>query len=130
MSSGSSGFHALLSNTIGSGNTAIGNQALRNNTTGNVNTAIGFQALFSNTTGGNNTAIGAAAYVSAGNLINATAIGANAFVNASNKIRLGDENVTVIEGQVVFTASSDRTKKKTLNPSMEKKCSKRFAALS
>ena len=44
-------------------------------------------------------------------MTNATAIGANAVVNASNKIRLGDANVTVIEGQVAFTFPSDATKK-------------------
>ena len=32
-------------------------------------------------------------------------------MNASNKIRLGDGSVTVIEGQVDFTFSSDSTKK-------------------
>jgi hypothetical protein len=44
-------------------------------------------------------------------LSNATAIGANAIVNASNKIRLGDTNVTVIEGQVAYTFTSDRNQK-------------------
>ena len=71
---------------------------------------------FSNTTGNYNTAIGALADVSAGNLNNATAIGANAFVNASNKIRLGDTAVTVIEGQVGFTAVSDKTQKENFQP--------------
>jgi hypothetical protein len=51
-----------------------------------------------------------------GNLTNATAIGHLAFVNASNKIRLGNGAVTVIEGQVAFTASSDRTKKENFQP--------------
>ena len=50
------------------------------------------------------------------NLTNATAIGANATVNASNKVRLGDTDVTVIEGQVAFTASSDETKKENFQP--------------
>ena len=54
--------------------------------------------------------------MSAGNLTNATAIGANAVVNASNKIRLGNTAVTVIEGQVAFTASSDKTKKENFQP--------------
>ena len=49
--------------------------------------------------------------MSTGNLSNATAIGAAAVVNASNKVRLGNTSVTVIEGQVAFTASSDKTKK-------------------
>ena len=80
------------------------------------NTAIGISALRSNTTGSNNTAIGAFADVSTGNLTNATAIGFGAIVNASNKIRLGNTDVTVIEGQVAFTASSDKTKKENFQP--------------
>jgi hypothetical protein len=51
-----------------------------------------------------------------GNLINATAIGAGAFVNVSNKVRLGNPNVTVIEGQVAFTAVSDKTQKENFQP--------------
>jgi hypothetical protein len=54
--------------------------------------------------------------LSAGNLTNATAIGNGAIVNASNKIRLGNAAVTVIEGQVAFTASSDKTKKENFKP--------------
>src|SRR5262249_952100 len=76
----------------------------------------GVSALVNNTTGSNNTAIGFGANVSAGNLTNATAIGASAVVNASNKIRLGNDQVTVIEGQVPFTASSDKTKKENFQP--------------
>src|SRR4029453_18800301 len=34
----------------------------------------------------------------------------------SNKIRLGNTDVTVIEGQVAFTASSDKTKKENFQP--------------
>jgi len=49
--------------------------------------------------------------VFATNLTNATAIGFGALVNASNKIRVGNNTVTVIEGQVGFTAVSDKTKK-------------------
>jgi len=93
------------------GNTSLGTGALQNNTTGTDNTAIGMQALRSNTTGNSNSAIGAFADVSTGNLTNATAIGFQATANASNKIRLGNTLVTVIEGQVAFTASSDKTKK-------------------
>ena len=85
--------------------------------------------FFSNTTGNFNTAIGNGANVSDGNLTNATAIGNGATVNASNKIRLGDAAVNVIEGQVAFTASSDKTQKETSSPSMEKKCWERFGAL-
>src|SRR5262249_15757264 len=81
------------------------------NTTGFSNTASGAGALRSNTTGNFNTAIGNGADVFTGTLFNATAIGNGAVVDASNKIRLGSTLVTVIEGQVAFTASSDKTKK-------------------
>jgi hypothetical protein len=83
---------------------------------GNNNTAIGVQALDSNTTGSANIAIGTFADVSAGNLINATVIGFGATVNASDKVRLGNNSVTVIKGQVAFTAVSDKTKKENFQP--------------
>jgi hypothetical protein len=98
------------------GNTATGVGALALNTTGSGNTAFGLDTLLSNTTGLNNTAIGFGADVSAGNRTNATAIGFGAKVDASNKIRLADSAVTVIEGQVAFTASSDKTKKENFQP--------------
>jgi len=111
-----SGVTALFRNTIGGNNTASGLQALFSNITGSQNTATGLNALFSNVTGNSNTGIGFQADVSAGNLNNATAIGFAATVNASNKIRLGNTAVTVIEGQVAFTASSDKTKKENFKP--------------
>ena len=54
--------------------------------------------------------------MSAGNLNNATAIGNGATVNASNKIRLGNTSVTVVEGQVPYTFTSDKTKKENFKP--------------
>src|SRR6516165_241857 len=110
------GTGALQHNTTGSFNTAIGSNALTGNSTGSFNTASGIQALRTNTTGDNNTAIGFGADVSTGNLTNATAIGRDAVVNANNKIRLGNSSVTVIEGQVAFTSSSDKTKKENFKP--------------
>jgi hypothetical protein len=110
------GRSALTDNTAGNNNTAIGASAFANNTTGSFNTAIGRSALTGNSTGNNNTAIGFGADVSTDNLTNATAIGSGATVNASNKIRLGDAAVNVIEGQVAFTASSDKTKKENFQP--------------
>jgi Chaperone of endosialidase len=110
------GKDALKNNTTGFGNTTGGAGALISNTAGNANTAIGRDALFTNTTGSNNTAIGSGANVFTGNLENATAIGAGAEVNASDKIRLGNAAVTVIEGQVAFTAVSDKTKKENFQP--------------
>jgi len=128
-----SGVNALENNTTGSGNTASGADALLNNTTGSRNTASGVNALVSNidgvnntasglgalqsnTNGSANTAIGAFANVSGGNLFNATAIGASAVVNASNKVRIGNSQVTVIEGQVAFSFPSDKTTKEHFLP--------------
>jgi endosialidase-like protein len=111
-----SGAQVLQSNTTGVQNTAIGVHALIANTTGIGNTASGVDALISNTTGSDNTGIGHSANVSSGNLTNATAIGAGAVVDASNKVRLGNNAVTVIEGEVPFTFSSDMTKKENFQP--------------
>ena len=111
-----SGVFALLRNTTGTQNTASGLQALFNNTIGGSNTASGVFALQHNTTGSNNTAIGTSADVASGDLRNATAIGANAIVDASDKIRLGDGNVLVIEGNVPFTFPSDQTRKENFQP--------------
>jgi cell division protein FtsB len=105
------GSFALQSNTTGFSNTASGSASLPNNTIGTNNTATGFFALFTNTTGSFNTAIGNGADVASDNLTNATAIGNGAVVDASNKIRLGNNSVTVIEGQVPYTFTSDATKK-------------------
>jgi trimeric autotransporter adhesin len=105
------GFNALYSNTVGLFNTSSGVGSLRNSIDGSSNTASGYRALFSNISGSNNTAVGFQADVASANLTNATAIGSDAVVDASNKIRLGNANVEVIEGQVGFTASSDRNQK-------------------
>ena len=123
------GFNALVTNTAGSANTATGHRALENNTTGVANTASGAGALFSNTTGDSNTAIGDGADVSAGNLTNATAIGSGALVNASNKIRLGDTNVTVVEGPP-YSPVSDRNQKENFQPVDREEVLKKIGGLS
>jgi len=110
-----SGFSALELNTTGGGNTASGVFALESNTTGGDNTATGVSALANNTTGARNTAIGSGADVSKGDLTNATAIGAGATVDASNKIRLGDAEVTVVEGPP-YSVVSDKAKKENFQP--------------
>jgi endosialidase-like protein len=110
------GLQALSNNTTGTRNTATGENAFANNATGDNNTAIGFIALLRNATGSFNTAIGNSSDVSTGNLTNATAIGAGAVVDASNKVRLGNTDVTVIEGQVPYTWTSDRNKKENFHP--------------
>jgi len=110
------GTEAMLASFTGSFNTGMGYRALHLNWIGSNNTAIGPYALSGNMTGSNNTAIGYTANVSTDHLNNATAVGAGAIVDASNKIRLGNDAVTVIEGQVGFTASSDRNKKENFQP--------------
>jgi trimeric autotransporter adhesin len=113
------GANALQRNTDSTANVAVGGRALFSNTTGNANVAVGVLALQNNVTGTGNTAIGTSADVGAGpgvDVSNATAIGNEAFADADNKIRLGNERVTVIEGQVAFTSVSDKTKKENFQP--------------
>ena len=110
------GSFALIANTTGNNNTANGWYSLYSNTTGTYNIADGVYALYSNTTGAFNTAIGVGADVGSGDLTNATAIGHGAVVDASDKVRIGNSSVTVIEGQVAYTFSSDRNKKENFQP--------------
>ena len=102
-------------NAGGTANVAIGAEALYTSVSddpsdprfGNNNTAVGYHALYESTRGVNNTALGFESNMSVPTLENATAIGAGAIVNASNKVRIGNSDVTVIEGQVPFTVPSD-----------------------
>jgi trimeric autotransporter adhesin len=105
---------ALSSNKAGFENVSVGTGTLVSNTDGGGNIAIGFQALQTNTDGNDNIAIGYAADVTSGNLHNAIVIGLQAQVNASNKVRIGNNNITVIEGQVGFTSASDMRLKKNI----------------
>ncbi len=112
--------HSALTATTGIGstgyNTAVGVDALDQNTTGHSNTAVGSAALHTNATGTKNTALGIDADVSTGDLTNATAIGFGAVVDTSNKVRIGNSSVTVIEGQVDWTYTSDRNAKERFLP--------------
>jgi trimeric autotransporter adhesin len=106
------GSAALAQNTTGNNNTAVGNISMFWNTTGNNNVAVGDHAFSTNFTvdknfGSDNTALGDSADISVSGLNNATAIGFKAMVDASNKVRIGNTDVTVIEGQVPFTTPSD-----------------------
>jgi Chaperone of endosialidase len=69
---------ALLENTTGGENTAVGNGALLENTTGTNNTAVGRGALPDNTTGESNTAVGDGALLSNEDGNGNTAIGLSA----------------------------------------------------
>lgn len=104
------GSESMFHNNTGNSNAALGNRSLFSNTSGRENVAIGSNTLMTNQTGNSNTAIGYASDVSSDGLSNATAIGSGSIVNASNKIRLGNTDVTVIEGQVAMTTSDGRFK--------------------
>lgn len=137
------GHSALRSNTTGGGNVAVGNYALYNynpsSGTGGNNTAVGRSAMYNLTTGTNNVAIGYnagpasttptsgdvtntlaigySASVSGAGLTNCAAIGNGATVSASNTIQLGNASIVTIQGQVSFTAVSDRRLKESITNS-------------
>ena len=72
---------ALLSNTTGAANTAMGFSALQNNTIANFNTANGAGALLHNTVGVGNTASGSSALLNNTTGSSNTASGGNALSN-------------------------------------------------
>jgi hypothetical protein len=83
------GYAAMLFNTIGNRNAAVGYWALYNNTTGNNNTANGYSALVNNTTGNDNIALGnfAGSNLSTGD--NNIDIGNQGVTGEANTIRIG-----------------------------------------
>lgn len=87
--------------------TAVGSQAGILNTTGGNNTYVGYHAGNTITTGNSNTIIGYRADVNSGNIVNATAIGNLAVSGANNRVRIGNNSVTSIGGQVGWTNFSD-----------------------
>ncbi|PWJ96760.1 endosialidase-like protein [Flavobacterium araucananum] len=108
------GMESSRDNISGAGNIAIGLEASRINASGNNNVAVGNFALYSNVSGSNNTALGHQADVSNGNITNSTALGNGAVVDQSNKVRIGNDNVTIIEGFVAMTIASDRRYKEEI----------------
>ena len=72
--------------------------------------AIGSNAVAS---GPLSTAIGGGAQATG---LNSTALGYAAVADAANKVRIGNVSVTVIEGQVAFSTSSDRRLKQDIQP--------------
>ena len=77
------GYRALLNNTTGNYNTAVGAYASRQNTTGINNAAVGGSALQNTTTGGGNTAMGAYALLENTTGFNNSAYGTQA-LNSNN----------------------------------------------
>lgn len=107
------GLGALSENVFGSGNVGTGFNALGNVKNGGLNTSCGYYAGYLIGMGENNTILGAYADVT-NDFSNATAIGALTKVNASNKVRIGNESITVIEGQVAWSNPSDRRLKENI----------------
>ncbi|MFN4083985.1 MAG: tail fiber domain-containing protein [Bacteroidia bacterium] len=103
------GYNTLNRISSGKGNVALGNTAVYSTTTGGSNVGVGEYALMHNITGNNNTGIGSNAGmgVFTTNLINTTALGNSATVTASNQVRIGDNVITSIGGQVGWTTLSD-----------------------
>lgn len=95
------GVDALLSNTTGIDNTAVGQTALRNGT-GNFNSAFGTFALQNLTIGSNNTAIGYNAQVPT--------------ATANNQVRIGNTFITYAGIQVGWTTTSDLRWKENIQP--------------
>ena len=96
------GTNALISNTSGNNDTAIGDTSLYSNSTGIDNTVLGSYAGANggngNTTGSNNTFLGySAGAATPTQLNNATAIGANATVGESNALVLGGTGSNAVD---------------------------------
>jgi hypothetical protein len=68
---------------------------------------LGNSPLSENTTGSENVGVGFSAYSTGPNFTNSSALGYDAEPGASNTIRLGNDAVTTIGGNVDFTVTSD-----------------------
>ncbi len=122
---------ALSSITNGDANVAVGASALWRLENGHQNVAVGSNALGRQESGDRNTAIGDEASVSSGAVLtNATAIGYAAVVNASNKVRIGNDAITVIEGRVPFSFTSDKNQKEHFRPVDGEEVLKKIGGLS
>lgn len=121
------GNESMYDNTTGSFNAAVGYSALSYNTTSGNNTAMGAYTMYANGGAGYNTAVGVyAGYYTSTNstfvgwfargpqagVTNSIAIGYNAIVTASNQVRIGNNTITSIGGQVGWTTLSDGRFKK------------------
>ncbi|MHC1776301.1 MAG: tail fiber domain-containing protein [Lentimicrobium sp.] len=98
---------SLTYNNSGSNNTAVGAYSLAFGSTAQNNTSFGSYAGNGPNHGNNNTFIGAFSSASANNLFNTTGLGYNATPDASNKVRIGNNSVTSIGGQVGWSTFSD-----------------------
>lgn len=104
-------------NNSGDENAAHGWGALINNTVGSFNSALGSQSLVNNVNGNNNSAVGAYSGPASSSLTNTTSIGYLCNTSASNMVRIGNNSVTSIGGQVGWTTVSDARLKQNIHPS-------------
>jgi hypothetical protein len=113
------GPQALFSNTTGHHNSAVGVDVMLNNSTGNFNTAIGHSAgngNIPNTTGSYNTFIGYNAASDNAARTNCIAIAGNSNLafGGVNRVRIGNNSMTSIGGQVAWTTISDERVKENV----------------
>ena len=108
------GTGALYSNTKGKYNCALGHEGLGANQDGEHNIALGCSALFQNVDGNHNVGLGDHAGTNEGDLEFSTAIGSGSINTADNQIRIGNDKVTSIGGQVEWTTLSDGRFKKDI----------------
>jgi len=106
------GWHAGFANETGNNNVYIGSAAGAV-CLGSQNVFIGKAAGAGISNNAKNTALGFEAHFT-DNFTNSTAIGAGAICDANNKVRIGNDQVQVIEGEVMFSASSDVRLKKDI----------------
>lgn len=94
------------SNVGGNQNVFIGTSAGFNETDGGSNVFIGSFSGGGSSSGGNNVLLGYQSTVTSA-FSNCTALGYDTRCNANNKVRLGNDDVTVIEGAVLPSVGSD-----------------------
>lgn len=113
------GSNALRETTTGSNNVAIGTFCLQNSTTAIGNTAIGFQTGVAGTsilTGSFNTLVGYTASSDSSVRTNCIALAGNGNLNfgGDNRVRIGNNAMTSIGGQVSWTTISDQRVKQNV----------------
>lgn len=90
--------------TTGANNVSVGHNSLPDVTTGLRNVAIGVDAGTGVTSQTNSVAVG---YQASAPFTSSVALGAGASATAANMVRIGSSSITLIQGQVGFTAVSD-----------------------
>ncbi len=102
--------------TKGHNNCFFGHGSGVKNKSGSGNAFYGHVSGLNNVLGSNNTCIGSFSDLKDTAYSNATAIGYMTIVDTSNKVRIGNNEVNVIEGEVPFSSSSDARLKEFIKP--------------